>query len=77
MILGFASTCVLVLVLSSVAKKALEGGGESSLPKMGVDRGFFNVLVSQNSRNFYRNFHLQPLCLSIYCSDAGKEEYWY
>ena len=36
--------------------------------------GFFNVLVSKNSRNSDANFYLKPRCASVYCSEARKVE---
>ena len=61
---------------SVIEPGGLEGGFESGILKWGLKGGFFTVLVSQNSRNFYGNFHLQPVCVSIYCSDSGKGEHW-
>ena len=53
----------------------LEGEGfESGLLDVGVEGGFFNVLVSKNSRNSYGNFCLRPSCVGIYCSEAGGAE---
>jgi len=36
--------------------------------------GFFNVLVSKNSRNSDANFYLEPRCESVYWSEARKVE---
>ena len=49
---------------STIEPGGLEGEGfESGLLKMGIDGwGFFNLLVSKNSRNSYGNFYLRPSC---------------
>jgi len=58
-----------------IEPRVLKGEGfESGLLKMWIE-GFFNVLVSKNSRNSFGNFNLRPSCVSIFCSEAGEVEF--